>query len=94
MEWFKNKDIINVLNDNIKTNFSTYEFKNNSNKEVLLTLKKWVTLIFTPKSEPKTNTVLIATSKIIMLSILRIERTQTRVKIKTSNLSIYGCYFP
>jgi len=93
------KDIINVLNDNIKTDILVLtEFRNNSNKEVLLTsLKKMgYTYFYSPKSEPKTNTVLIATKQNYNVEYFKElkEHKQRVVKINTPNLSIYGCYFP
>ena len=93
------KDIIEVLKDNIQTDILVLtEFRNNSNKEILLSSleKMGYAFFYMPKSEPKINTVFIATKKNYNVEYFEElkEHKQRVVKIKASNFSIYGCYFP
>ena len=92
-------DILGVLKNNSKSDvYVITEFRNNSNgSEILYFLKQLgYKYIKTIETEQRINSILIA-SKIKYESELFAEleeHKQRVIKIKTSELSIYGCYFP
>mgnify|MGYP001185755949 FL=1 len=95
----RTKEIDSVIKDNMNSDvFILTEFRNNDNKEII---KKSFNLygftnVFVTSSDKKTNSILIASKeeyKAEFFDSLK-DHKQRVVKIKSSKLSIYGCYFP
>ena len=95
----RTREIIDVIKDNKRSDvFILTEFRNNSNKDVFEETFKFFGFknIITTNSDSKTNSILIASKeeyKVEFFDSLK-DHKQRVVKIKSSKLSIYGCYFP
>ena len=95
----KIKQISEVLKDNVQSDiFVLTEFRNNANKKFILSsLRSFgFRFFFSTQSQPKLNTVLIATKEKCEVECFEElkEHKERVVKIKISNFLIYGCYFP
>jgi len=93
------KEIVRVLAENSETDiYVLTEYRNNSNKEYLKTELENIGYHFqyNPNSDPKLNSVLIASKiefKTEIFEDLK-EHKQRVIKIFNNDFSIYGCYFP
>lgn len=93
------KEIVRVLSENLETDiFVLTEYRNNSNKEYLTKEldKLGYSHQYNPNSEPKLNSVLIASKiefKTEIFDSLK-EHKQRVIKIFNNGFSLYGCYFP
>ncbi len=93
------KDIIQVISENSETDiFILTEYRNNANKEFISSelIKLGYNFQYNPASEPKLNSVLIASKtefKTQTFDKLK-EHKQRVIKVYNDNFSIYGCYFP
>jgi exonuclease III len=93
------KDIIRVLSENSETDiFVLTEYRNNSNKKFIKTALNKLGYIyqFNPNSEPKLNSVLIASKSEFNFETFDTlkEHKHRIIKIYNKDFSIYGCYFP
>lgn len=93
------KEIVRVLSENSETDiFVLTEYRNNSNKAFIKSElnKLGYTYQFNPNSEPKLNSVLVASKTEFNAEIFDTlnEHKQRVIKIFNQDFSIYGCYFP
>jgi len=93
------KEIVQVLSENSETDiFVLTEYRNNSNKEFVKSELNKLGYIyqFNPNSEPKLNSVLIASKTEFNAETFDTlnEHKQRVIKIFNQDFSIYGCYFP
>ena len=74
------------------------EFRNNQNKDLIINYLNEYNFknVVTTNAEPRTNSVLIASKNKFEVKFFDElnEHKQRVIKIKNSNFSIYGCYFP
>ena len=93
------KGIIDFIKNNSNSDVLILtEYRNNSNKEIIVeSLKDFgYKNIITTNSEPRINSILVACKTEFNAEVfdqLR-EHKQRVIKIKSPDLSIYGCYFP